>query len=203
MAVSNKIRNFMDQGSWIRRMFEEGIELKQRYGDDNVFDLSLGNPVIDPPSEFFDELNRFVSDPVPGIHRYMPNAGLLETRRAVANQLGQETGLGFSANEIVMTCGAGGGLNVVMKTLMDPGDEFVIFSPFFVEYHFYADNHGGSCRVVPPDENFLPVMDEFRNAVTDKTRGVLINSPNNPTGVLYTSEVLEQISGIIDEKEKK
>jgi len=203
MAVSNKIRNFMDQGSWIRRMFEEGIELKQRYGDDNVFDLSLGNPVIDPPSEFFDELNRFVSDPVPGIHRYMPNAGLLETRRAVANQLGQETGLGFSANEIVMTCGAGGGLNVVMKTLMDPGDEFVIFSPFFVEYHFYADNHGGSCRVVPPDENFLPVMDKFRNAVTDKTRGVLINSPNNPTGVLYTSEVLEQISEIIDEKEKQ
>lgn len=203
MAVSNKIKNFMDQGSWIRRMFEEGIELKQRYGEDNVFDLSLGNPVLDPPAEFFDELKRFASDPVPGMHRYMPNAGLLETRTAVSNQLSRETGLGFSAKEIVMTCGAGGGLNVVMKTLMDPGDEFVIFSPFFVEYHFYADNHGGSCRVVPPDENFLPDMDEFQDAVTHKTRGVLINSPNNPTGVLYSSEVLEQISEIIDEKEKE
>ena len=203
MAVSNKIKNFMDQGSWIRRMFEEGIELKQRYGEDNVFDLSLGNPVLDPPAEFFDELKRFASDPVPGMHRYMPNAGVLETRTAVSNQLSRETGLGFSAKEIVMTCGAGGGLNVVMKTLMDPGDEFVIFSPFFVEYHFYADNHGGSCRVVPPDENFLPDMDEFQDAVTHKTRGVLINSPNNPTGVLYSSEVLEQISEIIDEKEKE
>ena len=92
MAVSNKIKNFMDQGSWIRRMFEEGIELKQRYGEDNVFDLSLGNPVLDPPAEFFDELKRFASDPVPGMHRYMPNAGLLETRTAVSNQLSRETG---------------------------------------------------------------------------------------------------------------
>ena len=184
MGVSNKIRNFMEQGSWIRKMFEEGIALKQEHGEKNVFDLSLGNPVIDPPEEFFAELRKIADSPTKGMHRYMPNAGLQETRLAVANQLITETGLEFGAGDVVMTCGAGGALNVMMRTLMDPGDEFVIFSPFFVEYHFYADNHSGSCKVVPPDENFLPDMEAFRKTITDKTRGVLINSPNNPTGVL-------------------
>ncbi|MEC8911840.1 MAG: pyridoxal phosphate-dependent aminotransferase [Chloroflexota bacterium] len=203
MPVSNKIKNFMEQGSWIRKMFEEGISLKRQYGEENVFDLSLGNPVIDPPQEFFSKLKSIADNPISGMHRYMPNAGLLETREAVAGQLTDETMIAFTANDIIMTCGAGGALNVVMKTLMDPGDEFVIFAPFFVEYHFYADNHGGSCKVVPPDRNFLPDLDAFRDAVTPKTRGVLINSPNNPTGVLYSSEVLSNLCEIIREKEEE
>ena len=203
MPVSNKIKNFMEQGSWIRKMFEEGISLKRQFGEENVFDLSLGNPVIDPPQEFFSKLKSIADNPISGMHRYMPNAGLLETREAVAGQLTDETMIAFTANEIIMTCGAGGALNVVMKTLMDPGDEFVIFAPFFVEYHFYADNHGGSCKVVPPDRNFLPDLDAFRDAVTPKTRGVLINSPNNPTGVLYSSEVLSNLCEIIREKEEE
>lgn len=203
MPVSNKIKNFMEQGSWIRKMFEEGISLKRQFGEENVFDLSLGNPVIDPPEEFFSKLKSIADNPISGMHRYMPNAGLLETREAVAGQLTDETMIAFTANEIIMTCGAGGALNVVMKTLMDPGDEFVIFAPFFVEYHFYADNHGGSCKVVPPDRNFLPDLDAFRDAVTPKTRGVLINSPNNPTGVLYSSEVLSNLCEIIREKEEE
>ena len=182
-------------------MFEEGIELKRQFGDENVFDLSLGNPVIQPPQEFFDELRRIANDPAPGIHRYMPNAGYTETRAAVAEQLSSETGLGFTADEIVMTCGAGGALNVVLKTLLDPGDEVVIFSPFFVEYHFYADNHGGSCRVVPPDENFLPDMQALRDSLNERTRVVLINSPNNPTGVLYSADVLDEICSLIREAE--
>ena len=203
MPVSNKIRNFMEQGSWIRKMFEEGISLKRQYGDENVFDLSLGNPVIDPPEEFFTRLKSIADSPITGMHRYMPNAGLVETREAVAGQLVDETQITFTADEIIMTCGAGGALNVVMKTLMDPGDEFVIFAPFFVEYHFYADNHGGSCKVVPPDQNFLPDMDAFRDSITPVTRGVLINSPNNPTGVLYSSDVLENLCEIIRQKEKE
>ena len=203
MPVSNKIKNFMEQGSWIRKMFEEGISLKRQFGEENVFDLSLGNPVIDPPEEFFSRLKSIADNPISGMHRYMPNAGLLETREAVAGQLADETMRDFTANEIIMTCGAGGALNVVMKTLMDPGDEFVIFAPFFVEYHFYADNHGGSCKVVPPDRNFLPDLDAFRDAVTPKTRGVLINSPNNPTGVLYSSDVLSNLCEIIREKEEE
>ena len=193
----------MEQGSWIRKMFEEGISLKRQFGEENVFDLSLGNPVIDPPEEFFSRLKSIADNPVSGMHRYMPNAGLLETREAVAGQLADETMRAFTANEIIMTCGAGGALNVVMKTLMDPGDEFVIFAPFFVEYHFYADNHGGSCKVVPPDRDFLPDLEAFRDAVTPKTRGVLINSPNNPTGVLYSSDVLSNLCEIIREKEEE
>ena len=201
MAVSQKIRGFMEQGSWIRKMFEEGIELKRQFGEANVFDLSLGNPVMQPPAEFFDELRRIANDPAPGIHRYMPNAGYAETRDAVAAQLFSETGLGFGADDIVMTCGAGGALNVVLKTLLDPGDEVIIFAPFFVEYHFYADNHGGSCRVVPPDENFLPDMDALRDAFNERTKVVLINSPNNPSGVVYSAELLDEMSALIQEAE--
>ena len=203
MPVSNKIKNFMEQGSWIRKMFEEGISLKKQYGEENVFDLSLGNPVIDPPDEFFTKLKAIADNPISGMHRYMPNAGLLETREAVARQLTDEAGIPFTFNEIIMTCGAGGALNVVMKTLIDPGDEFVIFAPFFVEYHFYADNHGGSCKVVPPDQDFLPDLEAFRDSVTPKTRGVLINSPNNPTGVLYSFDVLSNLCEVIREKEEE
>ncbi len=201
MAISNKVRGFMEKGSWIRKMFEEGISLKQQYGEENVFDLSLGNPVMNPPEQFYKELKKISENPINGMHRYMPNAGLTETRTAVANGLSNETGLSFTANEIVMTCGAGGALNVVMKTLLDPGEEFVIFAPFFVEYNFYADNHGGSCKIVPPDENFLPDMEVFRSSINTNTRGVLINSPNNPSGVVYGDKTLSEICEIIKEKE--
>ena len=201
MAISNKVRGFMEKGSWIRKMFEEGISLKQQYGEENVFDLSLGNPVMNPPEQFYKELKKISENPINGMHRYMPNAGLTETRTAVANGLSNETGLSFTANEIVMTCGAGGALNVVMKTLLDPGEEFVIFAPFFVEYNFYADNHGGSCKIVPPDENFLPDMEVFRSSINTNTRGVLINSPNNPSGVVYGDKTLSEMCEIIKEKE--
>ena len=203
MAIAEKIARFMDQGSWIRKMFEEGIALKQEYGQDNVFDLSLGNPVMEPPPEFFTELRRIADEPTPGMHRYMPNAGLSETRAAVAEQLALETGLNFTSNEILMTCGAGGAVNVVLKTLLDPGDEVVIFAPYFVEYLFYADNHGGVCRVVPPDEGFLPDMAEFEASLGPKTRVVLVSSPGNPTGVLYSAEVLAALGRGIREAEQR
>ncbi len=203
MAVSNKIRGLLEQGSWIRRMFEEGIALKEQFGDENVFDLSLGNPILEPPDEFFAELRRIADSPSPGMHRYMPNSGYPETRAAVASQLAEETGLNFTADELIMTCGAGGALNVVLKTLLDPGDEVVIFAPYFVEYFFYADNHGGTCKVVPPEENFLPDIDALEEAIGERTRAVLINSPNNPTGALYTEKTLAEISGVIRDKERE
>ena len=203
MAISTKIQVMMEGGSWIRKMFEEGIALRQQFGDENVFDLSLGNPIMEPPPEFFTELRRIADSTEPGLHRYMPNAGYVETRTAVADQLKEETGLAFDAGNIVMTCGAGGALNVVFKTLLDPGDEVIIFSPFFVEYRFYADNHGGSCRVVPPDENFLPDMDVFRAAFNEHTKAVLINSPNNPSGVLYSAELLREMAQVIQQKESE
>ena len=201
MAVSSKVREFMEQGSWIRRMFEEGIALKSQFGEDAVFDLSLGNPILEPPEQFFSELESIAASPLPGMHRYMPNAGYPETRAAVAAQLAEETGLGFSENEVVMSCGAGGALNVVLKTLLDPGDEVVIFAPYFVEYFFYADNHGGTCVVVPSVEGFLPNVEAFEEALGDRTRVVLINSPNNPSGVLYSEELLDSLARIISRKE--
>ena len=203
MPVAAKIANLMDQGSWIRRMFEEGIELKRKYGDRNVYDLSLGNPIVEPPAQFFDELRRLADDPEPGAHRYMPNAGYGWVRAAVAAQLSEETGLPFSEDHVLMTVGAGGALNVVLKTLLDPGDEVIVFAPYFVEYLFYADNHAGTCKTVPPDDRFLPDMDALRDALGPRTRAVIINSPNNPTGVLYPSETLAEIADAIQTAERR
>ena len=203
MAVSNKIKSFMKEGSWIRRMFEEGNALKQEYGEENVFDLSLGNPITEPPPQFFEELRRIADDHTPGMHRYMHNAGYVETRAAVASQLREETQLDFTADHILMTCGAGGALNVVMKTLLDPGDEVVIFAPYFVEYRFYADNHGATCRVVPPDDHFYPDLAAFESTIGPRTRIVLVSSPNNPTGVVYSADVLARMANIIRRKESE
>ena len=203
MPVSQRVRRFMEQGSWIRRMFEEGMVLKQEHGAENVFDLSLGNPIMEPPAKFYEELRRIANNPAPGMHRYMPNSGYVETRAAVAEQLVSETGLAFTADEVLMTCGAGGALNVVLKSLLDPGDEVVIFAPYFVEYMFYADNHGGSCRSVPPDDRYYPDLDAFEKAITLRTRAVLVSSPNNPTGVLYDSALLSQLADIIGAKERQ
>ena len=203
MAVARKIRGFMEQGSWIRRMFEEGVALKAQYGAENVYDLSLGNPEVEPPPEFDRELRRLLDSEMPGLHRYMPNAGYLETRAAVAAQLADETGLPFTANSVIMTCGAGGALNVVFKTLLDPGDEVVIFAPYFVEYAYYADNHGGSCRVVPHDEGFMPDFATLEEAIGPRTRIVLVSSPSNPTGVVYGADVLSRIGEAIRRKESE
>ena len=193
----------MQQGSWIRKMFEEGIVLKQQYGEENVADLSLGNPVLEPPARFFEELRKEAEDPTPGAHRYMPNAGYVETRAAVAAPLAEETGLPFTSDHVLMTCGAGGALNATLKTLLDPGSEVVIFAPYFVEYMYYADNHGGSCKVVGADDRFYPDLGELEAAIGPATKVVLINSPNNPTGVVYNAATVAELAGIMRRKEEQ
>ncbi|MFH0769146.1 MAG: pyridoxal phosphate-dependent aminotransferase [Chloroflexota bacterium] len=201
MPVSEKIRKGMSEGSWIRRMFDEGIALKQRYGDKNVFDLSLGNPIMEPPPEFHRELRKLAEHPLPGMHRYMENAGYPETRAAVAEQLSLETSLKFSASDIVMTCGAAGALNVVLKAILNPGEEVILFAPYFVEYVSYIDNHGGVPRILPTDEQFMPRLDILESAINTKTRALIINSPNNPTGVVYSDNLLRQLGEVIRRKE--
>ncbi|MFC2007950.1 pyridoxal phosphate-dependent aminotransferase [Chloroflexota bacterium] len=191
----------MASGSWIRKMFEEGTILKQRYGPDNIFDLTLGNPVMEPPAEFYEELKRFSEHPSPGRHRYMENAGYLETRAAVAKQLALETGIKFTGNDTVMTCGAAGAMNVVLKTILNTGDEVIIFAPYFFEFINYVDNHGGVPRILPSDEQFMPRLDTMEDAISAKTRAVIINSPNNPTGVVYSDNLLHQIGEILRKKE--
>jgi aspartate aminotransferase len=190
----------MKEGSWIRRVFEEGIDLKKRYGAKNVFDLSIGNPVMEPPPEFNQELKKLIRKPVPGMHGYMENAGYADTRAAVAVQLSHETGIKFCGNDIVMTCGAAGGLNVVLKTILNPGDEVIIFAPYFWEFGNYIDNHGGVMRVLPSNEQFVPKLDVLEDAITVKTKAVIINSPNNPTGVVYSQNFVRQLGELLRRK---
>jgi len=190
----------MEQGSWIRRMFEEGVSLKQRYGEERIFDLSLGNPVMEPPVEFQQELKKLVENPRPGMHRYMENAGYPETRAAVAEQLSLETGVNFTVNDIVMTCGAAGALNVVLKTILNPGEEVIIFAPYFPEYINYIDNHGGVAKILPTDEQFIPRLNALESAVGAKTKAVLINSPNNPSGAVYSEDFMRQLGGLLNKK---
>ena len=201
MAVSAKVRGFMEEGGWIRRMFETGIALKAQYGEDKVFDLSLGNPVVEPPEEFRRELRRLAENPIPGMHRYMPNNGYPETRQAVADGLKGETGLDFSAGDIIMTCGAAAALNVVLKTILDPGQEVIILSPYFVEYGYYIDNHGGQPVIVPNGPDFQLDLERLEAAFTAKTRAIIINSPNNPSGVVYPTEALAALGDLIRRKE--
>ena len=181
-------------------MFEEGAELKRRYGEENVFDLSLGNPVMEPPARFNEELKKLVNQTPSGMHRYMPNAGYYRTRAAVAEQLSVETGLRFNREDIVMTCGAAGALNVVLKTILNPGDEVVIFAPYFPEYINYVENHGGVAKVLATGEGFIPRLDGLREAIGAKTRAVLINSPNNPTGILYSDDFIHNLGKLLGEK---
>jgi aspartate aminotransferase len=203
MPVSDKVRGFVEQGGWIRRMFEAGIALKAQYGDDNVFDLSLGNPVVEPPEQFHQELRRLAENPIKGMHRYMPNAGYPETRQAVADSLTQETGLPFTAQDVIMTCGAAAALNVLLKTILNPGEEVILLSPYFVEYGFYVDNHGGIAVTVPTNAEFAPDLASIEAAVNSNTRALIINSPNNPTGVVYPAALLESLGELLRRKQSE
>ncbi|MBI2980320.1 MAG: pyridoxal phosphate-dependent aminotransferase [Chloroflexi bacterium] len=201
MPISENIRKSMTTGSVIRKMFDEGLILKQRYGEDNVFDLSLGNPMMEPPEEFRQELKKLAEHPLGGMHRYMENAGYRETRTAVAAQLSLETGIKFTMKDVIMSCGAAGALNVVLKTILNPGEEAILFAPYFVEYGNYISNHNGVTRVLPTDEQFMPRLDILEDTIGPKTKAVLINSPNNPTGVVYSGEFWQQLGELLRRKD--
>lgn len=181
--VSTRVASNLDQASWIRRMFEKGTELRKRLGPENVFDLSLGNPVIEPPPAFFKTLAELSKKRSGGLHRYMSNAGLLEVRTKVAAGLTKKGILPCSADDVVMTVGAGGALNVLMKAILNPGDEVLILSPYFVEYLFYIENHGGKPVVAPLDRNFDLDIAAIRLKLSRRTKAIILCSPGNPTGV--------------------
>jgi len=203
MAIAKKIQGFMTQSSFIRKMFEEGLRLKRQYGAGNVFDFSLGNPNLDPPEAVKARLCELVSAEIPGKHMYMPNAGYPETRAVVAAEVGESRGVALTADQIVMTCGAGGALNVILKTILDPGDEVIMPAPFFVEYRFYADNASGVSRIVPTLEDFSLDLNAIREAITEKTKAVLINSPNNPTGKVFNGASIRGLAALLTEKGKE
>ena len=201
MAVSEKIRQFVAEGGWIRRVFEEGIALKAQIGAENVFDLSLGNPVIEPPVEFKDELRRLATEPMAGMHRYMPNPGYADTRQAVADTLTEELDLPFTASDITMTCGAAAAANVVLKTILNPGDEVIILAPYFFEYLYYIDNHDGVAITVHTDGNFQIDISAIEQAITPRTRAIIVNSPNNPSGVVYSAENIADLAAVLNRKQ--
>lgn len=203
MAVSRKIEAMITQSSWIRKMFEDGVRLKKEFGAENVFDFSLGNPDIEPPVLFKETLRAIASDEHLGVHGYMSNAGYPETRGAVAGFLSKEHGIALSGDHIIMTCGAAGALNVILKTILDPGDEVIIPVPFFVEYKAYVDNHGGVPKLVKTSSDFNLDLSAISGAITEKTKAILINSPNNPTGKVYNEETLKGLSDILTESGKK
>jgi aspartate aminotransferase len=203
MGVSEKIRASIERSSWIRKMFEEGSARKKQFGAENVFDFSLGNPNLEPPHRFQEEFVRLAADPTPNQHAYMSNAGRLDTREAVADYLRRHNRPRFTAEEIIMTVGAGGGLNVVLKTVLNPGEEVLIPCPYFVEYNFYIDNHGGVPKAVQTRPDFSLDMDAIGGAITEKTKAVLINSPNNPTGKVYTLKELQQLAGVLRDRSRK
>ncbi|WP_448875107.1 pyridoxal phosphate-dependent aminotransferase [Desulfobulbus propionicus] len=198
-GVAKKMRTFAEKSSWIRKMFEEGARMKAEFGADKVFDFSIGNPDVPPPAKFYTVLRELAQDEQPGIHGYMANAGYPFVREALAKRLGAEQGVNFGVDDILMTCGAAGGLNVIFKALLDPGDEVIILAPYFVEYNFYIDNHGGVPKVVPTDKDFNLDFEAIEQALTEKTKVVLINSPNNPTGQIYSADSLKQLGRLLDE----
>lgn len=199
---SEKVISNLQRSSWIRAMFEEGTNLARIHGADKVFDFSLGNPYAEPPQEVLDALNKYVSGQIKGVHRYMSNAGYPEVRARIAQVLQNESGVELSADNVVMTVGAAGGLNVVLKSILNPEEEVIIFAPYFMEYNFYVDNHGGKVVIVPPDTStFEPDLNALEKLITPKTKAIIINTPNNPTGVVYRADTLDRIAEILTQKE--
>lgn len=197
MSISAKVSQAMLASSWIRRMFEEGARLKAEHGADLVCDFSLGNPYVEPPDYVIEALVEAAGTKAPGGHKYMPNGGYPATKEAVAAYLRDETGLAHEGGHVVMCVGAGGGLNVIFKAILDPGEEVIVLTPYFVEYRFYIDNHRGVMVPVATDEQFLPDLDAIAAAITPRTKALIVNSPNNPTGVTYWKEVLDGVGDVL------
>ncbi|NPA93849.1 MAG: pyridoxal phosphate-dependent aminotransferase [Thermodesulfobacteria bacterium] len=197
-CLSQKMVNFMERSSWIRKMFEEGARLKQEHGADKVCDFSLGNPDLPPPEAFNKALLEAASSNEPGIHAYMPNAGIPWVRDKIAQQVKADHGVDVSGQEVIMTCGAAGGLNIIFKAILNPEDEVIVPKPYFVEYGFYTDNHQGKLVTVDSKEDFSLDIDAIASAITDKTKAILINSPNNPSGVIYSEESIKELAKLLD-----
>ncbi|WP_273332110.1 pyridoxal phosphate-dependent aminotransferase [Treponema porcinum] len=181
----------------IRKMFEEGALLKKKYGEDNVYDFSIGNPDLDPPSEVVEAIEEIAADTSPMCHGYMPNPGYMQARQAMAEKTSLEQGTAVPADCVIMSVGAAGAMNCVFKALLNVGDEVIVPAPYFAEYGHYCANHGGTLRPVPTKNDFSLDTDAIKAALTEKTAAVIINSPNNPTGRIYSREEIQALSAVL------
>ncbi len=200
--ISLQLKQSMQGSSWIRKMFEAGNQLKEIHGADNVYDFSLGNPDVKPPLKLYSTLQKIIQQPEDAAHGYMPNAGYTETKAAMAKKILQDHTIAIDPNNIIMTCGAAGGLNIVCKTLLNPGDEIIVPKPFFAEYNFYITNHTGVMVAVDSNPDFSLNIDNIKNAITNKTKAILINSPNNPSGKIYTEQEITNLCDLLTEKKE-
>lgn len=203
--ISNKMEPLVKNSSVIRAMFEEGAKMKAKYGEDKVFDFSLGNPNVPAPIEVKEAIIDIIEneDPV-RVHGYMNNAGFEGTRSAIANHLNRLHGTKLSAKNIIMVVGAGSALNVSLKTMLNPGDEVLTFAPYFVEYGNYAANYDAKLVVVPPNEkDFMPDVEAMKDCITPRTKAVIINNPHNPTGVIYGENIIKSIATALEEKQRE
>ena len=203
--IADKMKSFVKNSSAIRAMFEEGKKMAEKYGAENVYDFSLGNPNVPAPVKvkeaIIEELEK--EDPVM-LHGYMSNSGYEDVRQAVAESLNHRFGTAFHENNIVMTVGAAGGLNVILKAILNPGDQVLVFAPYFGEYNSYVENYDGEVTVVSPNtETFQPNLTEMEEKITEKTKAVIVNSPNNPTGVVYSEATIKAMAEILAKKEQE
>lgn len=197
MTVANIIHQQLERSSSIRKMFEEGIQLKAERGEQNIFDFTLGNPSEDPPAGVLATFRRLAESSRPGMHGYMPNAGFPAVRRAIAGRLRRDTGVDFTENLVLMTVGCAGAMNTLLKAILNPGDEVMVLMPFFPEYQHYIANHGGRMVPVETDEKFSPDVAAIESKITPRTRAIILNSPNNPTGAVYSESMLRDLEAVL------
>ena len=203
--IANKMVGLVNNNSAIRMMFEEGKRLAAEFGAENVYDFSLGNPNVPAPAGLNAAIKEILDEETSTfVHGYMNNAGYEDVRETIASSLNRRFETSFSKDNIIMTVGAAGGLNVILKTLINPGDEVIAFAPYFLEYRSYINNYDGVLVEVSPDtETFMPNLAEFAEKITAKTKAVIINNPNNPTGVVYSEEVIKKLAKIMEDKQKE
>jgi aspartate aminotransferase len=203
--ISEKMNGLVKNSSVIRAMFEEGKKLASIYGAENVFDFSLGNPSVEPPQEIKEALLSVINEESPNlVHGYMNNSGYEDVRETVAQSINRRFGTEFHSENIIMTVGAAGGLNVILKTILNPGDEVIVFAPFFGEYRNYVSNYDGVLVTVSPNTvDFQPNLKEFEQKLTAKTKAVIVNTPNNPTGVVYSEQTIKELADILYRKQKE
>lgn len=203
--ISEKMMGFVKNSSVIRAMFEEGKRLADIYGEENVYDFSIGNPSVEPPKEIKESIIDIINNEDANlVHGYMNNSGYEDVRDVIAKSVNKKFGTAFNQNNIIMTVGAAGGLNVIFKTLLNPGDEVIVFAPFFGEYRSYAGNYDANLIIISPNTvNFQPNLKEFEEKITDKTKAVLVNTPNNPTGVIYSEETIKAMAEIMNRKQEE
>ena len=203
--ISNKMKTMVSNSSVIRAMFEEGKRLSEIYGEENVFDYSIGNPNIEAPSEIKDIIIKILNEENPNkLHGYMNNSGYEDVREGIAENINVKYNTKLNYENIVMTCGAAGGLNIILKSILNPGDEVIIFAPFFGEYINYVNNFDGKIKIISADtKSFQPNLKELEKEITSKTKAIIINSPNNPSGVIYNENTIIKMSKILKMKEEE